>query len=201
MVASTWWMGLWNNLLNLINFLISSMLASSFFEPVATRLDEMLPTYTYMVDFIALWLIFVISFVVIRGATELLTAFQLKVDKVTEMIGRSIFSVWLAGCFVCFASFSLHLAPLSPDSFQKDYDSRFLGVGPDRQWMAFVQSRSRGALAESQDASYLDGYGWDDHPDDAGQNKRVFDPHANYIFTYHLRRQNLSKENQLRVKR
>lgn len=200
-IASTWWMGLWSNLLTLVNFLLAAMLASSFFEPVASRLDDMMPSFTYLVDFLALWLIFILSFVVLRGLTELLSAYRLKFDFWTEMTGRSILSVWLACCFVCFACFSLHLAPLPPNSFQKNVEDRTLGIGPDRYWLAFVQSRSRGALSEVQDSGVLDPYGLDDHADDEGQNKRVFDPHANYIFTYHLRRELLSNEKGLRVKK
>ena len=200
-IASTWWMGFWSNLLMLINFLLSAMLASSFFEPVATRMENSLPSFTYLCDFIALWGIFIVSFIVLRGVTEILSSIRLKFDPITEMIGRSVMSIWLAGCFVCFASFSMHLAPLPPASFQKDVQARFLGMGPDRQWLAFIQSRSRGALSEAQDNSILDSYKLEDHPDDAEQNKRVFDPYARYIFTYHTRRQKLSEAEGLRVQR
>ena len=200
-IASTWWMGLWSNLITLVNFLLAAMVASSFFEPVASRLDEMMPSYTYLVDFLALWLIFIVSFIALRGITELLSGVRLKFDYWTETIGRSILSVWLACCFVCFTCFSLHLAPLPPDALQVNVEDRTLGIGPDRQWLAFIKSRSRGALSEVQDSGVLDPYNYDDHPDDAGQNKRVFDPEADFIFIYHLRREILSQEEGLRVQR
>ena len=200
-IASTWWMGLWSNLITLINFLLSAMLASSFYEPVASRFEDYLPTYTYVSDFIGVWVIFILSFLILRTVTDFLSKVRLRFDNVTELVGRSILSIWLAGCFVCFSFFTLHMAPLPPNAYQENVKDRVLGIGPERQWLAFIQSRSRGALSEVQDSTVLDPYTLSDHPDDADQNKRVFDPSANFIFNFHLRRKNLSKESGIRVAR
>lgn len=200
-IASTWWMGLWSNLISLISFLLAAMLASSFFEPIASRFEDYLPSYTYVSDFICVWAIFIFSFLILRIVTDFLSKVRLRFDTATEMVGRSILSIWLAGCFVCFSFFTLHMAPLPPNAFQVNVQDRVLGIGPDRQWLAFIQSRSRGALSEVQDSKVLDPYNLSDHPDDVDQNKRVFDPTANFIFNFHLRRQNLSKTTGIRVAR
>lgn len=200
-IACTWWMGLWSNLITLINFLLSAMLASSFFEPLASRFEDYLPSFTYVSDFICVWAIFIFSFLILRMITDSLSRVRLRFDKVTEIVGRSVFSIWLACCFLAFSFFTLHMAPLPPDAFQVHVQDRMLGIGPDRQWLAFIQSRSRGALSEAQDSKVLDPYNLSDHPDDEGQNKRVFDPTANFIFNFHLRRQNLSKTTGIRVAR
>lgn len=200
-IAATWWMGLWSNLITLVNFLLAAMVASSFYEPMASRFEDMLPEYTYVSDFVCVWAIFILSFIALRAATEMLSSVRLKFDEITELVGRSLLSLWLACSFVAFTCFTLHMAPLPPNAFQKDVSSRTLGIGPDRSWLAFVQSRSRGALSEVQNSSSLDPYNLTDHPDDEGQNKRVFDPTANFIFNYHLRRQRLSEESGIRVAR
>ena len=147
-IASTWWMGLWSNLITLVNFLLAAMVASSFFEPVASRLDEMMPSYTYLVDFLALWLIFIVSFIALRGITELLSGVRLKFDYWTETIGRSILSVWLACCFVCFTCFSLHLAPLP--SFQKCTTRQSMGKLVQALWQSCLISRQKPSLTLSR---------------------------------------------------
>ena len=41
--AATWWFGLWNNFLTLINLLLAGLIASSYYETLADRLDSDLP--------------------------------------------------------------------------------------------------------------------------------------------------------------
>jgi len=49
--------------------------------------------------------------------------------------------------------------------------NHFVGLAPDRQWLALMRSRSRGALKR-----------WTPRP---------FDPDAEFVFRYHQRRANL----------
>ena len=199
-VASTWWFGLWSNLITLINFFIAALFASSFYENFGSLIDTNAPTYVLFSDFVAIWLLFGITFMVLRGLTDFLTNTRMKFDLITEMVGRSLLSIWIAGAFVCFTMFTLHLAPLPPDSFQSSVTDRVMGIGPDRQWMAFIQSRSRGALAESQDSGLLPPYEYAyEHPDDEGQNLRVFDPGAEFIYQNMRRRKIISENAQLRA--
>ncbi len=178
------------------------MIATNFWEPVADTLESRFPTYTYVLDFFAQWGLFFLAFGVLRLVSDLLTRYQLNVDLWVELLGRSVLSIAIAWVFLCFALFTLHTAPLAPGSlgFQEHADSKNFGLGPDRMWLAFVQSRSRGALADFQqspgapeyDAARL-------HPDDRDLNCRVFDSYSDYIYQYHHRRDVWSQEEQLRV--
>ncbi len=198
-IASTWWFGLWSNFITLINFFIASLVASSLYEPFAQFLANQLVDYSALADFLALWILFVGTFMVCRIVTDVLAPRQMQFDKVTEMIGRSVLSLWLACAFIAFTLFSLHMAPLHPDAFQKDVESSSLGIGPDRMWMAFIQSRSRGALSSSTSGNFmLREASPSTHPDDAGLDARVFDPNAKFIDTYHRKRSILSKRNNFR---
>jgi len=198
-VGSTWWFGLWSNFITLINFLIASLVASSFYEPFATTLAGAMSDYSALCDFIALWTLFVGVFILCRTITDSLSSTRLKFDLVTEMIGRSIFSIWIACVFVAFTLFSFHMAPLHPDAFQKDVESSTLGIGPDRMWLAFIQSRSRGALSASTKGNFmLKSHRKSTHPDDAGLDARVFDPQAKFIDTWHGKRSRLSKKDSFR---
>ena len=119
-VASTWWFGLWSNLITLINLLLASMIASICFEPVALKLLSMNSSYRYLYDFIAVWLVFLFVFVVLRGVTDVLSGYRLKFDPITELVGRSVLSIWIAGVFVCFSLFTLQMAPLKPSVYAEN---------------------------------------------------------------------------------
>lgn len=199
--ASNWWFGSWNIAINLINFFISALIASSFFEPVADWLETFDNTFTYLVDFVAIWMLFAVSFVSMRIVTDLLSKYQLRMNIWAEYVLRTVLSLWLAGGFVCFTFFTFHLAPFPINAFVSHPKTTLYGLGPDKKWMAFVQSRSRGALAESKTASFLPEYDLQDHPDDIDLNARVFDPFAEFSAKYIARRSKLSKSITLRVKK
>ena len=200
-IAATWFVGLWNNVITLINVVFAASIASVFYEPVADAIEARNPTYTYMVDFVCLWGLFFVSFVVLRGVTDLLSRNRLEFDVWVEMIGRTVLSIAISWIFLCFTLFTLHTAPLPLDSdFQTHPDTvNFLG-GPDRLWLAFLQSRSQGALAESIDGPLLSEYDLNSlHADDQNLEVRVFDSRSDFIYKYHHRRQLLAGEEALRV--
>ncbi len=188
-------------MLNLTNFFIAALVASNFFEPLADKLESFNPTYTYMVDFIAIWLLFVLTCGALRTATDFLTKYQLRMNIWAEYATRSVLSIWLGLAFCFFAFFTMHVSPLPTDQFVSSPKANLFGFAPDRKWMAFVQSRSRGALAAHKDAAFLPPYDLPVHPDDEGLEARVFDPNAEFAATYLQRRVNLSKSKTLRVAR
>ncbi len=198
-VGSTWWFGLWSNILNLISFFIAALVASSFYENVAYTLDGLEPSYQYLTEFVALWGLFVITFVGLRMMTDMLSPVRLKFHPVLDYAGRSIVCLWLACAFISFTFFSLHLAPLPPDAVYQDPGQRELGVGPDRLWLAFIQSRSRGALSAYQQSAIFGDYKLNVHPDDLELNARVFDPNGNFTFEQAARRWRMSQNPNLRV--
>lgn len=201
-VASTWWFGLWSNIITLINLFIASLLASSLYQPMAQTLEGVNASYADLFEFIGVWLVFCLAFFVLRGATDTLSSFRLKFDPLTEMIGRSIVSIWIAGVFICFSFFTMQMAPLAPSFYgseAKVTDPAKLGTIPDKLWLAFVQSRSRGALSASQSAGGgLPEYRLADHPDDVELDKRVFDPYGEFLLEKEDRRWKLSKKERLR---
>lgn len=198
-IAATWFMGLWSNLLTLLNLIISATIASGFFQFVANQLDNYVAddgqlfagqfkNHTYLLDFLCLWGVFILSFVFLRGATDMLSKYRVKFDKWTELAGRSVASICIAWVFICFSTFTLHTAPLPINAFAGDFQStpttrNFLGIGPDRMWMAYVQSRSMGALSRStiSEASL--------HPEDRDSNTQPFDSKGEFIYKYQHRRE------------
>ncbi len=180
-IASTWWFGIWNNLLTLINMILAGLIASAYYEGLALMLQNSMG-YKDLVDFLAVWILFVVSFIVLRALTDITSSRKLNFDPLVEIIGQSVLSIWIACVFLAFALFTLHLSPLTPGDFQANATDSTLGIGPDRMWLAFIQSRSRGALSASKEASFLaKEYTLEDHPDDVELNVRVFDPRGTFI--------------------
>lgn len=196
--AANWWLGLWSNLLSLVNFLLAALIASSIYENVAALLAGANPninTYDYLLEFVSVWLVFFVSFAVLRGVTEALSAYRLQFDKVTELIGRSLLSAWLGFAFLQFTMFTFHLAPIAPSDFATNPQESVLGFGPDRMWLSLIQSRSRGALSADKASTQFGlakGYNLPVHPDDKDLNARVFDPKGQFILRQTKRRKDLA---------
>ena len=198
--AAAWLQGLWNSLIVLINLLLAAMLAFNYFEPLADMIDASDASYTYLVDFLALWIIFVVSFGLLRLFSDLLSRKRVAFDFWTETVGRSVVALWVAWLFVGFVCASLHTAPLGthPMGFQETPTSgNFLGMAPGRQWLAFMQSRSRGALSRGEsDQANLSPVS-----EDQNLNVRIFDPESRFILKYYQRRKNFEGEPEYRVAR
>ena len=197
-VGSVWWMGVWNIFLNLIITLLSGLIASSFYSNLAEQINSADRTFRYISEFLAVWILFAFSFVVLRAITEVISNYKMKLDIVTEMFGRSILAIWLGCVFVSFASFTLHLAPVPPNYIQAEDGDVNFAVGPDRFWLAFIQSRSRGALAESKESIFSD-YKLEDHPDDVELDSRVFDPKSRFVLDRMENRRQMSRNDALRM--
>lgn len=196
--AGCWFTGLWANVLTLINVIFAGMIASTFYEPLADLLESNMDAYTYLLDFIAVWLLFFVSFGVLRLLCELMSSFSVKFNSVVELVGRSILSVWIAWVFVCFSMFTLHMAPIEPAGFSGSFQStpdqnNFMGIGPDKMWLAFIQSRSMGAFSEFRDSGMLPDYDASLHPDDVDSGSRVFDSNSDFILKYRDRRKKFSE--------
>jgi hypothetical protein len=197
--AATWLVGLWNNVITWISLVLSGLVASSFFEPLADRLHESASESAYLVDFLAVWAIFVATFAVLRIATGFLSRYRLQFDPWTEVVGRSVLSAMIALTFFAFASFTLHTAPLPirgtwGDHFQPTANARSFGVGADRVWSNFVQAASRGSLSEFRESRFLYPY---DLP--SSTSVREFDPAHEFIARYRQRRRMLSEQDHIQV--
>lgn len=193
--AGCWFAGLWNNMLTLVCLIFGGMIASSFYEPVADQLEGALGVHA---DLTSVWLLFFVSFGLLRLFTELLSTYRVKFNEVLDLVGRSILSVWIAWAFVCFSMFTLHMAAIEPSGFGGSFQAtpqqnNFMGLGPDKMWLAFVQSRSRFAFAEYKDLGMLPEYKEVLHEKDQELNSRVFDSTTDFILKYRYRRLKLSE--------
>ena len=198
--AAMWFQGLWSSIVTLINLLVAMMLAFNYFEPLANLIDQQDRSYTYLTDFLALWGVFVLSFGFLRLFTDMLSRKRVVFDFLTEKVGRSILALWVAWLFVGFTCATLHTAPLGPHpmGFQQTPNSgNFLGMAPGRGWLAFMQSRSRGALSRGESNAARRS----PLPEDQNVDVRIFDPESRFVLKYYQRRVNFAREPDYRVAR
>lgn len=186
--------GIWSNLLTLVNVITAGLLAVNYYEPLANWLQTQAPSYTYLLDFLALWAVFALAMGVLRAATDAVSTVKVKFQKSVDL-GVGIFlAAWIAWLVVGFAALTLHTAPLSRNflGFQPTPESRmFYGLAPDHTWLGFVQKESQGALARGVTLKYPDGH------EESG-NK--FDPQGEFILKYGERRASFEKLPDYRVK-
>ena len=183
--------GLWHSLLTFFNVLFAGTLTMNFFEPLALRLDVMMPSFSYFADFLAFWGLFIGFSLSMRLLTQTLSKVRVRFLKPVDLVGGLFFGLWTGWIMVSLVATSLHLAPLAVNSFdgngQASPESRMFWFAPDRNWLSLMQKTSQGSFARSTDSEKPEQY--------------VFDPKGTFILTYGARRGTLETLPALRVQR
>lgn len=172
--ASLFTQGLWSNTITLVNVITAGLVATNYFEPVAQFLDRQEPSFTYVWDLFALWILFGVTMVILRSATDYMSKVKVRFFRPLEAAGGYLMAVWVGWIVLCFTTMTLHTAPLARhflfDAFQRQPDSKmFFGLAPDRVWLAWVHLESRGALSRFRGTA-------------------AFDPRGDFILRYSNRR-------------
>ncbi len=175
-VATCFSEGIWSNVVRLVNVITAALLAVNFFEPLARTLDGWAPSYTYLWDFLSLWVVFSVFLLIFREITDRVSRVNVRFLKLADRIGGVVLSLWIGYVMVCFTMMTLHTAPLGRnflfEGFSTQTDARmFFGFPPDRDWLGFTQKMSTGAFAGSSE----------------------FDPNAEFMPKYATRRTELEK--------
>jgi hypothetical protein len=172
--AAIWFQGLWNAAVTLVNMILAMAIATSLYEPICSQLEQAsgaIKSYTYLLDFLVLWLLFAISFGILRAITDALSKKAVEFDFPVEVAGRSILAIACGWVMVCFVAFSLHMAPLNSvnplGAWSTPSAKTFGPFSPDRMWLGFMHSRST--------------------PSAFGGPQ--FDPKAEFLLKYHERRE------------
>lgn len=144
--------GLWSNTITLINVLLSGLIATNYFEPVADYLQRTEPSFQYVWDFVAIWVLFALAMVILRAVTDAISQVKVRFFMPVERAGGIIMAIWVSWIAVCFTTATLHTAPLARHflggAFQPEPDSRmFFGLQPDRVWLGWMHRESAGTLS------------------------------------------------------
>lgn len=156
--------GMWSNTITLINVITAGLLAMNYFEPLAEFLDKQAPSWTYVWDFVSLWAVFGVSMLALRAVTDFASKVQVKFHPTVERVGGLLMAVWASWIVLCFATATLHAAPLARNflggAFQTEPDTKMLfGLQPDRVWLGWVNRESKGALRRLGTAAPFDARG------------------------------------------
>ena len=159
--ASLMGSGLWSNTITLVNVLLAGLIATSYFEPLADFFDKREPSWTYLWDFFAFWLVFIFAMVLLRMATDFTSRIKVKFFMPVDRAGGIIMALWVSWVMVCFATATLHVAPLARNflggAFQPKPTSRMLfELGPDQVWLGWVHRESGGPLSRLGGVSQFD---------------------------------------------
>jgi len=178
---AVWREGPWSGLIMLLNVLVAASLATAWYPVVVARLEPLVASYTYLLDFVALQGTFCVLLLVMREITDRVSRTRVRFRKPVELAVGPLVAVLTAWVVVCFTAASLHTAPVPRDFIQPTPEARmFFGLAPDRRWLAWVRGSSvAGPFAR---------------PDHA------FDPDADFILRYATRRHALEGEPALRVR-
>ncbi len=175
--------GMWSNAVRLVNIVMAGLLATNFFEPLARALDGMLPLLTYAWDFVSLWLLFIVFVLIFQILTGLVSKVNVRFLQIADRIGSVVFAAFVGWAILCFALMTLNTAPLARNFLFEGFkpgESMFMGTAPDRMWLGFMQSQSRGSFSRSVAEADRDKYG--------GESVAMFDPKGEFIAKYTERR-------------
>lgn len=183
-IAMLWNEGMWNNCITLVNVLLSALTAMNQYEQLAEFLDGKFPSYTFVFDYLAIWLVFFSSYIFLRGISDALSKHRVKFIMPIEQAGRVISVVLIGWIMVCLTLTSLHTAPLARTAVRGGFQpqpmsNNFLGMAPDRMFLGYMQHRTKNALSNNPPTP--------------------FDERGEFIFKYGGRRHLFSEQPAVRV--
>lgn len=178
--------GLWSAMVIFLNLLAATTAATAWYPIVANFADGHLPTFTYLIDFLAWWGLFAVVLLVMREITDRLSRTKVKFVKQVELAGSALVGMMAGWLMVCFTAASLHTAAVPRDLVQPTPEATmFLGFAPDRKWLAWTRFSTEHGPFGRPGANRAD----------------VFDRDARFILAYGDRRAALERAEGLRVNR
>src|SRR5262245_34006970 len=138
--------GLWSNSISLINIIVSGLIAFGCYAPLTIFLDERTGgQYTYLLDFIVIWFLYVVSMVICRALTRAASKTRMRFKHPIDPVGGPVLGFLAAWVLASIVMASLHTAPMGKDAFggglvkSADVESASVVWSPDAAWLRFVQ--------------------------------------------------------------
>jgi uncharacterized membrane protein required for colicin V production len=139
--------GLWSNAISLVNIIISGLIAFAFYQPLTIYLDEMLDgEFTYLLDFVTIWGLFVVATVICRAITGLASKTRMRFKHPIDPVGGPAVGLVAAWVLAGIVLASLHTSPMPKDAFggsliysAAEVESKSALFNPDLGWLRFVE--------------------------------------------------------------
>jgi hypothetical protein len=139
--------GIWSNTLTFFNIIFSGLVAFGFYAPLTIWVDEWLDgEYTYVLDFLMIWAVFVVAMIVSRLFTDRLSRTRLRLKHPLDPIGGPLVGAIAAFVMTGFVAATLHTAPLAKDTMggklaysENEVDDASALTAPEMFWLRFVE--------------------------------------------------------------
>ena len=137
--------GLWSNTITLVNVFISGIVAFGFYAPLTVKVDEALGgEFTYLLDFLMLWALFVVTMIVARVLTDRLSTTRLRLKHPIDTICGPLMAALAAWVITSFAVATLHTAPLQKEGLggklvHEQIEGKSALASPDLAWLRFIE--------------------------------------------------------------
>jgi len=137
--------GLWSNTITLVNVFVSGIVAFGFYAPLTIKVDEALGgEFTYLLDFLMLWALFVATMIVARVLTDRLSTTRLRLKYPIDTICGPLMAALAAWVITSFAVATLHTAPLQKEGLggklvHEQIEGKSALASPDLAWLRFVE--------------------------------------------------------------
>ena len=95
--------GIWTNLIRLFNLIFSGLIATTYFETLAGTLEGFAPTYTYLLDFLSIWLVFIVVYAILRELTNRLSLVKVWFPAIIDKWGGVALSIVLGFTMLSFS--------------------------------------------------------------------------------------------------
>lgn len=143
--------GLWSNTITLINVIVSGLVAFEFYSPLTVYLDEKLGgEYTYVLDFVCIWALFVVTMLICRAVTDLASRTRMRFKNPIDQVGGPLVAIVTAWVLATFVMATLHTAPMGKNAFsgklvhtESEVATNSGLTSPDLAWLRFVELMSR----------------------------------------------------------
>ncbi|MDR2755541.1 MAG: hypothetical protein LBC20_07515 [Planctomycetaceae bacterium] len=116
--GTRWKEGFWGNILSVFSVFFSALVAVAWWEPFASFLSTNIPKMLYLSDCLAIWLIFLITFLVINELTRMMSRVKVKYAVPIEKAGNAVALFLLFFMLYGFFLFTMDLSPVgeNPDA-------------------------------------------------------------------------------------
>lgn len=134
--------GLWSNTITVINILLSGLIAFGFYSPLAKLIaDKGADSWAAVLDFTAMWLIYVIAFVVLhRLCAANLSKTKMRFKHPIDPVGGPLMAAVAGWLMACFVAATLHAAPFDKECFGGAIAAKRSSTltNPDLAWLSIM---------------------------------------------------------------
>jgi hypothetical protein len=114
--GTRWREGFWGNILSVFSVFFSALAAIAWWEPLAVLLSTNIPQMLYLSDCVAIWLIFLITFLILSELTRMMSRVRVKFAVPIEKAGNAAALFLLFLMLYGFFLFTMDLSPVGENS-------------------------------------------------------------------------------------